>query len=183
MKFTGICKAVLPQQSGQSQRTGQPWVSQEYVFEEEGQRFPQSMCARVFGADKIAEMNIQQGQRYDVDFDITTNQSQKTGGYFNSLNIYKVTPLGQGAVSAPPVQGGYQAPQQGFQVPPVQGGFAQPQGGQPQWGGQPAQGGYPQNDGFPPQGGQPNQGIPQGGGAFGGQQPPAVDANGNPLPF
>lgn len=182
MKFTGICKVVLPQQTGQSQKTGQPWVSQEYVFEEEGQRFPQSMCARVFGADKIAEMNIQQGQRYDVDFDITTNQSQKTGGYFNSLNIYKVTPLGQGAVSVPPVQGGYQAP--------VQGGYqASVQGGQPQWGGQPAQGGYPQNGGFPqqnnfpPQGGQPNQGIPQGGGGFNGQQPPAVDANGNPLPF
>lgn len=167
MKFTGICKAVLPQQSGQSQRTGQPWVSQEYVFEEEGQRFPQSMCARVFGADKIAEMNIQQGQRYDVDFDITTNQSQKTGGYFNSLNIYKVTPLGQG-VSVPPVQGCYQAPVQG---------------GQPQWGGQTAQGGFPQNGGFPPQGGQPNQGIPQGGVGYGNQQPTPVDANGNPLPF
>ena len=167
MKFTGICKAVLPQQSGQSQRTGQPWVSQEYVFEEEGQRFPQSMCARVFGADKIAEMNIQQGQRYEVDFDITTNQSQKTGGYFNSLNIYKVTPLGQG-VSVPPAQGYYQAPVQG---------------GQPQWGGQTAQGGFPQNGGFPPQGGQPNQGIPQGGVGYGNQQPTPVDANGNPLPF
>ena len=177
MKFTGICKVVLPQQSGQSQRTGQPWVSQEYVFEEEGQRFPQSMCARVFGADKIAEMNIQQGQRYDVDFDITTNQSQKTGGYFNSLNIYKVTPLGQGAVSVPPAQGGYQAPQQGYQAPPAQGGFAQPQGGQP------AQGGYPPNGGFPPQGGQPNQGIPQGGVGYGNQHPTPVDANGNPLPF
>ena len=176
MKFTGICKVVLPQQTGQSQRTGQPWVSQEYVFEEEGQRFPQSMCARVFGADKIAEMNIQQGQRYEVDFDITTNQSQKTGGYFNSLNIYKVTPLGLGAVSVPPVQAG-------FQTPPVQGGFAQPQGGQPQWGGQPVQGGYPQNGGFPQQGGQPNQGIPQGGVGYGNQQPTPVDANGNPLPF
>ena len=172
MKFTGICKVVLPQQTGQSQRTGQPWVSQEYVFEEEGQRFPQSMCARVFGADKIAEMKIQQGQRYDVDFDITTNQSQKTGGYFNSLNIYKVTPLGQG-VSVPPVQGGYQAPQQGFQAPQAQ----------PQWGGQTAQGGYPQNGGFPMQGGQPNQGIPQGGVGYGSHQSQAVDANGNPLPF
>lgn len=168
MKFTGICKAVLPMQSGVSQRTNQTWNSQEYVFEEEGQRFPQSMCARVFGADKIAEMNIQQGQRYDVDFDITTNQSQKTGGYFNSLNIYKVTPLGQGAFSVPPVQGGYQAPVQG---------------GQPQWGGQTAQGGFPQNGGFPPQGGQPNQGIPQGGVGYGNQQPTPVDANGNPLPF
>lgn len=175
MKFTGICKAVLPMQSGVSQRTNQPWNSQEYVFEEEGQRFPQSMCARVFGADKIAEMNIQQGQRYDVDFDITTNQSQKTGGYFNSLNIYKVTPLGQG-VSVPPAQGGYQAP--------VQGGYQAPvQGGQPQWGGQTAQGGFPQNGGFPQQGGQPNQGIPQGGVGYGNQQPTPVDANGNPLPF
>lgn len=179
MKFTGICKAVLPMQSGISQRTNQTWNSQEYVFEEEGQRFPQSMCARVFGADKIAEMNIQQGQRYDVDFDITTNQSQKTGGYFNSLNIYKVTPLGQGAVSVPPAQGGYQAPQQGFQAPQAQ----------PQWGGVQAQGGYPQNGGFPPQnnfppqGGQPNQGIPQGGVGYGNQQSPAVDANGNSLPF
>ncbi len=177
MKFTGICKAVLPQQTGQSQRTGQPWVSQEYVFEEEGQRFPQSMCARVFGADKIAEMNIQQGQRYDVDFDITTNQSQKTGGYFNSLNIYKVTPLGQDAVSAPPVQGSYQAPIQGtVSAPPVQ-------GVQPQWGGVQAQGGFPQNGVFPQQGGQPNQGIPQGGFVYGGQTPTGVDANGNPLPF
>ena len=177
MKFTGICKAVLPQQSGQSQRTGQPWVSQEYVFEEEGQRFPQSICAKVFGADKIAEMNIQQGQRYDVDFDITTNQSQKTGGYFNSLNIYKVTPLGQGAVTAPPVQGGYQAPIQGtVSAPPVQ-------GVQPQWSGVQAQGGFPQNGGFPQQGGQPNQGIPQGGVVYGGQAPTGVDANGNPLPF
>lgn len=158
MKFTGICKVVLPQQTGQSQKTGQPWVSQEYVFEEEGQRFPQSMCARVFGADKIAEMNIQQGQRYDVDFDITTNQSHKTGGYFNSLNIYKVTPLGQGAVTAPPVQGGYQAPAQGGYQAPAQGGF-------------------------PLQGGQPNQGIPQGGVGYGSHQSPAVDANGNPLPF
>lgn len=177
MKFTGICKAVLPQQTGQSQRTGQPWVSQEYVFEEEGQRFPQSICARVFGADKIAEMNIQQGQRYDVDFDITTNQSQKTGGYFNSLNIYKVTPLGQGTVTAPPVQGGYQAPIQGtVSAPPVQ-------GVQPQWGGVQARGGFPQNGGFPQQGGQPNQGIPQGGVGYGGQTPTGVDANGNPLPF
>lgn len=177
MKFTGICKAVLPQQTGQSQRTGQPWVSQEYVFEEEGQRFPQSICARVFGADKIAEMNIQQGQRYDVDFDITTNQSQKTGGYFNSLNIYKVTPLGQSAVTAPPVQGGYQAPIQGtVSAPPVQ-------GVQPQWGGVQAQGGFPQNGGFPQQGGQPNQGIPQGGVVYGGQTPTGVDTNGNPLPF
>ena len=176
MKFTGICKAVLPMQSGVSQRTNQTWNSQEYVFEEEGQRFPQSMCARVFGADKIAEMNIQQGQRYDVDFDITTNQSQKTGGYFNSLNIYKVTPLGQGAVSVPPAQGGYQAP--------VQGGYQAPvQGGQPQWGGVQAQGGFPQNGGFPLQGGQPNQGIPQGGVGYGSHQSPAVDANGNPLPF
>lgn len=175
MKFTGICKAVLPMQSGVSQRTNQTWNSQEYVFEEEGQRFPQSMCARVFGADKIAEMNIQQGQRYEVDFDITTNQSQKTGGYFNSLNIYKVTPLGQG-VSVPPAQGGYQAP--------VQGGYQAPvQGGQPQWGGQTAQGGFPQNGGFPPQGGQPNQGILQGGVGYGNQQPTPVDANGNPLPF
>lgn len=177
MKFTGICKAVLPMQSGVSQRTNQTWNSQEYVFEEEGQRFPQSMCARVFGADKIAEMNIQQGQRYDVDFDITTNQSQKTGGYFNSLNIYKVTPLGQGTVVAPPVQGGYQAPIQGtISAPPVQ-------GVQPQWGGVQAQGGFPQNGGFPQQGGQPNQGIPQGGVGYGGQQPTGVDANGNPLPF
>lgn len=176
MKFTGICKAVLPMQSGVSQRTNQTWNSQEYVFEEEGQRFPQSMCARVFGADKIAEMNIQQGQRYDVDFDITTNQSQKTGGYFNSLNIYKVTPLGQGAFSVPPAQGGYQAS--------VQGGYQAPiQGGQPQWGGQTAQGGFPQNGGFPPQSGQPNQGIPQGGVGYGNQQPTPVDANGNPLPF
>ena len=48
MELTGKIIAVLPAQSGTSNRTGNPWMSQEYVLETHDQ-YPRKCCFRVFG--------------------------------------------------------------------------------------------------------------------------------------
>ena len=48
MDLTGKIIAVLPASSGVSQRTGNSWMSQDYVIEVPGQ-YPRKCLFRVFG--------------------------------------------------------------------------------------------------------------------------------------
>ena len=141
--ISGQITAILPAQQGVSQRTGQPWMSQEYVLCHEPGQYPKSVCFRVFGEDKIKQMNIQMGETLTVHLNIDAKQGQK--GYFNSIDCWKVErQVQQQAVP----QGQYQQPaQQMPQQAPVQS-LVPPQ--------QPAPGAAP----FPPQ--QPTAQAPQG---------------------
>ena len=47
MEITGRIINVLPAQSGVSNRTGNPWMSQEYVLETQDQ-YPRKMMFRIF---------------------------------------------------------------------------------------------------------------------------------------
>ena len=147
--LSGQITAILPAQQGVSQRTGQPWVSQEYVLCHEPGQYPKSVCFRVFGEDKIKQMNIQMGETLTAHLNIDAKQGQK--GYFNSIDCWKVErQVQQQAVYQPQ----YQQPVQ--QMPQQ----AQPQYQQPAP--QPAPGAAP----FPPQQpqAQAQQGQPQQGG-------------------
>lgn len=86
MDFTGKIIAVLPERGGVS-RTGNEWKSQEYVIENHDQ-YPRKMCFDVFGADKIAQFDIQVGQELTVSFDIDAREWN--GRWFNSLRAWKV---------------------------------------------------------------------------------------------
>ena len=57
MDLTGRIIAVLPPQSGTSARTGNPWMSQEYVIEVPGQ-YPRRCVFRVFGEDRIRQFKL-----------------------------------------------------------------------------------------------------------------------------
>jgi len=87
MEITGKIILVLPKQSGTSQRTGNTWASQEYVIETHEQ-YPRKCCFRVFGEDKIANMNIQAGEEVTVSFDIDASEYQ--GRWYNRINCWKV---------------------------------------------------------------------------------------------
>ena len=50
MEVTGKLIAAMPTQSGVSQRSGNPWMSREYVIEIPGQ-YPKKMCIKKFGED------------------------------------------------------------------------------------------------------------------------------------
>ena len=68
MELEGKVIAVLEPRSGVS-KTGNEWKVQEYVIETHDQ-YPRKMCFDVFGADKIAQFNIQVGEELNVYFDV-----------------------------------------------------------------------------------------------------------------
>lgn len=88
MDLTGNIIAVMPAQSGTSQRTGNQWMSQEYVLEVPGQ-YPKKMVFRIFGEDRIKQFNLHQGeQNVTVQFDIDAHEYQ--GRWFNEVRAYNV---------------------------------------------------------------------------------------------
>lgn len=120
MEITGKIIFVLPKQSGTSQRTGSTWASQEYVIETHEQ-YPRKCCFRVFGEDKIANMNIQAGEELTVSFDIDANEYQ--GRWYNRINAWKVDRVQPGAPQQPaPAAAPYAQPA----AAPVQPTTAQP---------------------------------------------------------
>ena len=60
MDLTGRIIAVLPPQSGTSARTGNPWMSQEYVIEVPGQ-YPKRCVFRVRWFNDIRAYNVLHG--------------------------------------------------------------------------------------------------------------------------
>ena len=98
MDLTGKIIAVLPANSGVSARTGNPWMSQEYVLEVPGQ-YPRKCLFRIFGEDRIKQFNIQQGEDLTVQFDIDAHEYN--GRWFNEIRAYNIV---RGAV-VPPVAG------------------------------------------------------------------------------
>ena len=87
MEITGKIIAVLPANSGVSARTGNPWMSQEFVIETHDQ-YPRKCCFRVFGEDKIKQFNIQSGEELTVSFDIDAHEYN--GRWFNNISAWAV---------------------------------------------------------------------------------------------
>ena len=88
MDLTGKIIAVLPANSGVSSRTGNPWMSQEFVIEVPGQ-YPRKCVFRVFGEDRIKQFNIQMGEDITISFDIDAHEYN--GRWFNEIRAYNVT--------------------------------------------------------------------------------------------
>ena len=99
MDLTGKIIAVLPANSGVSSRTGNPWMSQEFVIEVPGQ-YPKKCVFRVFGEDRIKQFNIQMGEDITISFDIDAHEYN--GRWFNEIRAYNVT-RGQAPVAAAPL--------------------------------------------------------------------------------
>ena len=106
MDLTGKIIAVLPANSGVSSRTGNAWMSQEYVIEVAGQ-YPRKCLFRIFGEDRIKQFNIQNGEELTISFDIDAHEYN--GRWFNEIRAYNVT---RGAVQAAAPQATPFPPQQ-----------------------------------------------------------------------
>ena len=102
MDLTGKIIAVLPATSGVSQRTGNTWMSQDYVIEVPGQ-YPKKCVFRVFGEDRIKQFNIQLGQDLTVSFDIDAHEYN--GRWFNDIRAFNVAPAAAAPVAAAPGMG------------------------------------------------------------------------------
>lgn len=88
MELTGKVIAVMEAKSGTSARTGNDWMTQEYVIEVPGQ-FPKKCNFSVFGEDRIKQFNIQIGEEITIQFDIDAREYN--GRWFNDVRAYAVT--------------------------------------------------------------------------------------------
>ena len=107
MEVTGKLIAAMPTQSGVSQRSGNPWMSREYVVEIPGQ-YPKKMCFKVFGEDRLKQFNLRKDETVTVQFDIDAHEYN--GRWFNEIQAYNVLRPQQAAAPAPQPQGTAQFP-------------------------------------------------------------------------
>lgn len=97
MEIQGRIIAVLPLREGTSSKGA--WQSQEYVVETHDQ-YPKKLVFNVFGADKINQFAIKQGEELKVSFDIDAHEYN--GRWFNNIRAWSVQRVGN--VSAQPTQ-------------------------------------------------------------------------------
>lgn len=106
MEVTGKLIAAMPTQSGVSQRTGNPWMSREYVIEIPGQ-YPKKMCFKIFGEDRLKQFNLRKDETVTVQFDIDAHEYN--GRWFNEIQAYNIL-RPQQAAPAPAAQPQNNAP-------------------------------------------------------------------------
>ena len=98
IKLTGRIAEVFPAQSGTSQRTGNQWMSQDYLFEFftwSGAQNPNRLKVRIFGEDNIKRYNLQQ---YEDNVTLTLRldaSKTKEGQWFNEVRITNVERVDQ----------------------------------------------------------------------------------------
>lgn len=98
MELEGKINAVMPASSGVSQRTGNAWMSQEYVMAYywfPNQTQPSYIVLRVFGEDRIKQFNLQPNDEVVVRFHCDAHESG--GRWYNELRIDNVKFIGASA--------------------------------------------------------------------------------------
>lgn len=110
IQLTGRIAKVFPAQSGVSQRTGNQWMSQEYLLEYfawSGARYPDKIVFRVFGEDRIKQWNLKELDE-NVTVTLRFDAHEYDGRWFNEVNASNVTKgnaatqQGTGAAPFPP---------------------------------------------------------------------------------
>lgn len=100
MEIQGKIIYVLPERSGVSARG--EWKSQQFVIETH-ENYPKKMVFDVFGADRLAQFNIQPGEELSVSFDIDAHEYQ--GRWYNSIRAWNVQRVDPNTVKT---MGGFQ---------------------------------------------------------------------------
>lgn len=118
MEISGKIIKALEVRSGVSQRTGNKWMSQQFVIETHEQ-YPKHCVFSVFGEDRLKQFDIKVGEELTVSFDIDAREYQ--GRWYNDISAWRVQrgvapvagqPDNFGAAPVQPAQPA--APAQGF---------------------------------------------------------------------
>jgi len=87
MEIQGIIKAVLEERGGIAKNTGNAWKIASYLLETED-AYPKRIVFEVFGDDKIKAMDIHEGEKMNVHFDIDSREYN--GKWYNQIRAWKV---------------------------------------------------------------------------------------------
>lgn len=112
IEVTGKIIKVYEPKSGVSNRTGNKWMSQNYVIEENsgGTQYPRACEFRVFGEDRINQFAIKAGDTVHVWLDI--NARPWNDKYITDISAYRVDHVDPNAVNQPAAAIPQAAPQQ-----------------------------------------------------------------------
>ena len=115
MEFIGKIAKFLPQRSGVSQRTGNEWKSQPFVFEyfeNPSDRYPDSVVLETY--DERVIPYLREGMEIRCGFGHRVREYN--GNTYNDLRLYKLESVKRPAANAT----GQAAQQQTAQQPPIQ---------------------------------------------------------------
>lgn len=95
IEVEGVIIKEYSAKEGVSKTTNNPWKSQEFVIQTKDQ-YPRACLFRVFGADRIQQFNIHEGDAVHVWLDINARAWQDR--YFNDINAYRVDHIDPNAI-------------------------------------------------------------------------------------
>lgn len=101
MEITGKIKAILPERSGTSPRTGNTWKSQEFVLDYfwwPNQVFPSQMLMNMFGEDRIEKWALEVNDEVKIRYHVEAHEYQ--GRWFNEIRCDNIEKIGASAVVA-----------------------------------------------------------------------------------
>ena len=105
IKLTGRIAEVFPAQTGTSQRTGNQWMSQDYLFEFftwSGAQNPNRLVVRIFGEDNIKRHNLQQyEENVTLTLRLDASKTKEGDRWFNEVRITNVERTGQQKAAQP----------------------------------------------------------------------------------
>lgn len=107
MQEHGRVVLIMDTKQGTSSRTGEIWMSQDFVIETEG-RYTRKVRLSLYGADRVKAANLQLNEYVTAQFEIEAHEYQ--GQYYNDLRCYDIIKNGQSVLRRPQPQ--HQAPQQ-----------------------------------------------------------------------
>lgn len=127
MQFEGRVKEVMPVQSGVSQRSGEPWSSQEFVFGfyETSDAIYEKEIVLKLRNDKIQQYNLQVGDKIKAKFGLGINNYQ--GRKYNEIYTGDIEILQRAQPAQQPAQQPAPAPQPTPQPAPAPQGEQQEQ--------------------------------------------------------
>lgn len=98
LELEGTLRQKLGVQSGTSAR-GQ-WAKQEFILEFPDGNFTAQACFTAWGQDKVAELDkYQVGDKIKVSFNLKAREYN--GRWYNDLQIWRISPAGAAAPTAP----------------------------------------------------------------------------------
>jgi hypothetical protein len=96
IEVEGVIIKEYPAREGVSQRTGNAWKSQDFVIQTKDQ-YPRACQFRVFGADRIQQFNIHQGDTVHIWLDINARPWQDK--YITDISCYQCDHIDPNAVN------------------------------------------------------------------------------------
>ncbi len=96
IEVEGVIIKEYPPREGVSKSSGNAWKSQDYVIQTRD-AYPRTCLFNVFGADRIEQFNIHQGDTVHVWLDINARAWQDK--YFNDIRAFRVDHIDPNAVN------------------------------------------------------------------------------------